>query len=413
MSNKAIFLDRDGTIIEDPGYLSHPDQVNLLDGAAEALIELRAMGYKLVIVSNQSAVARGIVTEKELDEIHDRLRQLLTEKGAYLDQIYYCPYHPDGVVPKYCKDSDWRKPNPGMLLAAADEMNIDLGQSWSIGDSGRDVEAGLNAGCKTILISRYSRKKSSYGDPNDPKPDYKSVNMKEAVNIIKQFHRSSNGAKAKTQPAPRVESQPEPETKSQAEPESESKPVTGTKSKSASKPKIKPKKQKKLKRKSVLKSEPKPVPEPESKPEVLPEPREDMELEAAPATEPESKPDAEPEPREAEGSKIKSAFNYVTQHKWLQPKQVEQEEAPVGTEQMLKSILGQLKSMQRANKFSEFSFIRLIAGTLQIIVLFCLLITLWFLMRPARQDNLVLVSLGFAMVLQMMSLTFYIMHGRK
>jgi len=246
MSNKAIFLDRDGTIIEDPGYLSHPDQVNLLDGAAEALVELRAMGYKLVIVSNQSAVARGIVTEKELDEIHDRLRQLLTEKGAYLDQIYYCPYHPDGVVPKYRKDSDWRKPNPGMLLAAADEMNIDLSQSWSIGDSSRDVEAGLNAGCKTILISRYSRKRSAYGEPNDPKPDYKSVNMKEAVNIIKQYHRSSNGAKVKTQPALIVESQPEPEPESQAEPESESKPVKGSKSKSAPKSKTKLKKQKKL-----------------------------------------------------------------------------------------------------------------------------------------------------------------------
>ena len=162
MSNKAIFLDRDGTLIEDPGYLSRPEQVSLLDGAAEALIELRAMGYKLVIVSNQSAVARGIVTEQDLDEIHERLRQLLTEKGAYLDQIYYCPYHPDGIVPKYRKDSDWRKPNPGMLLAAADEMNIDLSQSWSIGDSSRDVKAGLSAGCKTILISRYSRK-NNYG----------------------------------------------------------------------------------------------------------------------------------------------------------------------------------------------------------------------------------------------------------
>ena len=419
MSNRAIFLDRDGTIIEDPGYLSHPEQVNLLDGAAEALNELRAMGYKVVVVSNQSGIARGILSENDLEEIHDRLRQLLAEKGAYLDQIYYCPYHPDGVVPKYRKESDWRKPNPGMLLAAADEMGIDLSQSWSIGDSSRDVEAGLRAGCKTILISRYSRKKSSYGDPNDPKPDYKSVNMKEAVNIIKQFHRSSNGAKAKTKfepeakivPEPEAKIIPEPEAKTQPEPETDSQPVPESKSKPASK--LKAKSKKKLKRKSVLKSETKPAPEPESKPEVEPEFREDMELEAAPATEPESKPEAEPEPREAEESKIKSAFNAVKQRKWLQPKHVEQEETPMGTEQMLKSILGQLKSMQRADMFSEFSFFRLIAGTLQIIVPFCLLVTLWLLMRPERQDNLVLVSLGFAMVLQMMSLTFYIMQGRR
>jgi D-glycero-D-manno-heptose 1,7-bisphosphate phosphatase len=420
MSNKAIFLDRDGTLIEDPGYLSHPEQVNLLDGAAEALIELRAMGYKLVVVSNQSGVARGILSENDLEEIHDRLRQLLAEKGAYLDQIYYCPYHPDGVVSKYRKESEWRKPNPGMLLAAADEMGIDLSQSWSIGDSSRDVEAGLRAGCKTILISRYSRKKSSYGEPSDPKPDYKSVNVKEAVNIIKQYHRSSNGFKAKAQPMP--------ETKFPPEPESETKPVRGAKSKPASKLKAKSKR-KKLKRKLFSKPEPEPAPEPESKREEESESRPDAEPEAPLVTEPESepipepevkpipepeaKPVLEPEPQPATESKIKSALKTIKQHKWLQAQPVEQEEVPVGTEQMLKSILGQLKSMQRSDMFREFSFIRLIAGTLQIIVPFCLLVTLWLLMRPAREDNLILISLGFAMVLQMMSLTFYIMQGRK
>ncbi|MHC4641689.1 MAG: D-glycero-beta-D-manno-heptose 1,7-bisphosphate 7-phosphatase [Planctomycetota bacterium] len=433
MSDKAIFLDRDGTIIDDPGYLSHPEQVNLLDGAAEALVELRAMGYKLVIVSNQSGIARGILSEEDLEGIHDRLRQLLTEKGAYLDQIYYCPYHPDGVVSKYRKESDWRKPNPGMLLAAADEMGIDLSQSWSIGDSSRDVEAGLRAGCKTILISRYTRNKSSYVEPDNPKPDYKSVNMKEAVNIIKQYHRSSNGVKAKTQPEPETESQPEPET--------ESKRGRGAKSKSAPKSKTKPKKQKKkkkkLKRKSFLKSEPKPVPEPESEPvpeaesQPTPEPESKPapeaesqptpEPESMPVPEPESKPDVEPESKPipeteskpAQESKIKLALKTIKQQKWLQPKPVEQEEAPVGTDQMLKSILGQLKNMQRSDMFSEFSFSRLIAGTLQIIVPFCLLVAVWLLMKPARDDNLILISLGFAVVLQMMSLTFYIMQGRK
>jgi len=154
MSNKAVFLDRDNTLIEDPGYINHPDQVKLLEGVAEALIELKALGYKLIVVSNQSAVARGIVTEKVLAQIHDRLKQLLAERGAYLDRIYYCPYHPDGVVPKYRKESDWRKPNPGMLLTAADQMDIDLNQSWMIGNSSRDIEAGLRAGCKTISSGR-------------------------------------------------------------------------------------------------------------------------------------------------------------------------------------------------------------------------------------------------------------------
>jgi len=421
MSDKAIFLDRDGTIIDDPGYLSHPEQVNLLDGAAEALVELRAMGYKLVIVSNQSGIARGIVSEEDLEAIHDRLRQLLAEKGAYLDQIYYCPYHPDGVVSKYRKESDWRKPNPGMLLAASEEMGIDLSQSWSIGDSSRDVEAGLRAGCKTILISRYTRGKSAYVEPDNPKPDYKSVNMKEAVNIIKQYHRSSNGVRVKTQPEMETESKPELENETKAEPEAESKRGLGAKSKPASKLKAKSKKKKKLKRKSFLKSEPEPAPEPES--ETIPEPeaRPEPELESEPTPEPETIPDAkpvaklvsEPESKPATESKFKLALKSIKQQKWLQPKPVEQEEAPVGTEQMLKSILGQLKSMQRADMFGEFSIMRLMAGVVQILVLFCLLVTVWFLMRPAREDNMILISLGFAMVLQMMSLTFYIMQGRK
>ena len=108
MSDKAIFLDRDDTLIEDPGYINHPDQVRLMDGVEKSLIELRAMGYKLIVVSNQSGVARGIVSEKVLGEIHNRLKQLLAEKGAPLDRIYYCPFHPDGVVAKYRKESDWQ-----------------------------------------------------------------------------------------------------------------------------------------------------------------------------------------------------------------------------------------------------------------------------------------------------------------
>jgi D-glycero-D-manno-heptose 1,7-bisphosphate phosphatase len=187
MSTTAVFFDRDGTLIHDPGYLNHPDQVQLLDGAAEALRELRGLGHRTVVVSNQSAVARGIVTEEMLEKIHERLRERLAAKGASLDKIYYCPYHPDGVLPQYSKESDWRKPKPGMLLAAAREMEIDLTKSWMIGDNEQDVEAGRSAGCRTILISST---RPEFGYPEKSRPDHVAVNMREAVNIIKKYHRS-------------------------------------------------------------------------------------------------------------------------------------------------------------------------------------------------------------------------------
>ncbi len=366
MSNKAIFLDRDGTLIEDPGYINHPDQVKLLEGVAEALIELRSMGYKLIVVTNQSAVARGIVNEKDLGEIHNRLRQLLTERGAYLDEIYYCPYHPDGVIPKYRKESDWRKPNPGMLLAAADEMDIDLSQSWNIGDSNRDVEAGSQAGCKTILVTRLSRYKTTSGRSDEAEPDYTSVNMKEAVNIIKQYHRSSNEVKIQTQ------STPEPESEPAQEPE----PV----------PELEP----------VPESEPEPAPEPETKPA--------KKLKTKSAKKPKTKPAQKP--------KTRSAPETTQQPNHKQADHAEQDNLPMDNNQLLTNILVQLKGMQRADMFGEFSFMRLIAGILQIIVPFCLLITIVLLMRQTGTDT-ILIALGFAMVLQMMSLTLYIMQGRK
>ncbi len=184
MSDNAIFLDRDDTLIEDPGYINHPDQVKLIAGVPEALIELKELGYKLIVVSNQSGVARGMVTEKVLGQIHDRLKQLLAENGAFLDQIYFCPYHPQGAIEKYRKESDRRKPAPGMLLTAADEMNIDLGQSWMIGNSDRDIIAGSRAGCKTVLIYPSSQRKGIRYQA--VKPDYEVVNIREAVNIIKK-----------------------------------------------------------------------------------------------------------------------------------------------------------------------------------------------------------------------------------
>jgi D-glycero-D-manno-heptose 1,7-bisphosphate phosphatase len=318
MANKAIFLDRDNTIIEDPGYINDPDQVKLLDGAPEALSSLKSLGYKLVVVSNQSGVARGIVTEEALGQIHKRLEALLAEKGVSLDRIYYCPYHIDGVIPKYRRESDWRKPNPGMLLAAEKDMDIDLEESWMVGDTTSDIEAGSRAGCRTIMLA--SRTHEQKLQPGAPAPDYKAVNLKEVVNIIKMKARSSQ----KPADMPPAE---------QAAVSIEEPPMTH-----------------------------------EQK-----EPIQQVETKSAP---------------------VQSAEQSTT-------------------ERLLSSILEQIKLMQRHNMFGEFSITRLVAGIAQGLVFLCLLVSIWFLTSPTKQYNQLLVSLGFAILLQLMALTFYVMRGPK
>ncbi len=317
MPNKAIFLDRDDTLIEDPGYINDPDQVKLLDGVPKALTDLRDMGYKLIIVSNQSAVARGIVTEQVLAKIHERLKQLLAEKDACIDKIYYCPCHIEGTIEKYRKESDLRKPNPGMLLTAAKEMDIDLTQSWMVGDSIHDVQAGLRAGCRTILIDNPTHETKT--QPGRPRPDFRAVNIKEAVNIIKKHARTTNkrfGNNDSSQHAPTT-----------------------------------------------------------------------VEIETAQKTTP-AQTETEQTTRGRDNSAAKNQI-------------------------LLQDILDQLKTMERSQIFTDFSVTRLLAGAIQIIALFCLLISLWLLMSPDRQTNSILIALGFAVFLQLMSLTLYMMQGRK
>ncbi|UCC30727.1 MAG: HAD family hydrolase [Phycisphaerales bacterium] len=155
VKSTAVFLDRDGTIIEDIGYIGDPDDVRLIPDAAEAIRRISQAGYLVVIVSNQSGVARGLFDEAALSGVHARLEALLRAEGAGLDGAYYCPYldSRETKVEAYRRDSELRKPNPGMLRQAARDLNIDLSRSWMIGDSPSDVEAGRRAGCETILIS--------------------------------------------------------------------------------------------------------------------------------------------------------------------------------------------------------------------------------------------------------------------
>ena len=152
---KAIFLDRDGTINKYVGFLRNIDDFELIDGVAEAIRQINESGYLAIVVTNQPVIARGEVSWEELNEIHKKMATLLGKKGAYVDGIYICPHHPDkgfeGERPEYKIDCDCRKPKPGLLLNAAKDFNIDLSQSIMIGDSDRDVEAGINAGCKSSI----------------------------------------------------------------------------------------------------------------------------------------------------------------------------------------------------------------------------------------------------------------------
>ena len=154
---KAIFLDRDGTINKYVGFLRKEEEFELLPGVAEAIKKINKSGYLAVVVTNQPVIARGEVTFEGLETIHNKMETLLGKEGAYLDAIYFCPHHPhsgyEGEVKELKFDCDCRKPKPGMLLKAAKDLNIDLSQSYMVGDSENDILAGKAAGCKTVLLN--------------------------------------------------------------------------------------------------------------------------------------------------------------------------------------------------------------------------------------------------------------------
>ena len=152
MPREAVFLDRDGTIIEEVNYLSSPEQVCLIPGAADAVRRLNDAGVLVVVVTNQAGVARGYFPESRVGEVHAHLSTLLAAHGARIDAYYHCPHHPTEGVGEYRVACDCRKPKPGLLLTAARELDIDLSGSWMIGDKLCDAEAGATAGCRTLLV---------------------------------------------------------------------------------------------------------------------------------------------------------------------------------------------------------------------------------------------------------------------
>ena len=164
---KAVFLDRDGTLNRYKGYITQAQEIELTDGAAKAVKMINDAGYLAVVVSNQPQVARGLCGIEDVEYINGRTEALLAEEGAYLDSILFCPHHPDsgfeGERKEYKINCSCRKPKPGLIFEAAEKYNIDLSESYVVGDSVRDIEAGKSAGCMTAFIERESGERSPDG----------------------------------------------------------------------------------------------------------------------------------------------------------------------------------------------------------------------------------------------------------
>ena len=180
---KAIFIDRDGVINHDTDLIKHQDEMKIYDFSGEAIKKINKSNYLSIVITNQSVIARGLCDEETLDKIHSRMDNQLSSQGAYIDYLYYCPHHPDGGFPEEVKEfkieCECRKPKPGLILAASKAFNIDLNQSWMIGDSPSDIQAGISAGVKTIRVE------TGHGDiKSETKASFNAKNLSSAVDLI-------------------------------------------------------------------------------------------------------------------------------------------------------------------------------------------------------------------------------------
>lgn len=414
MPEKAVFLDRDDTLIDDPGYISDPGQVKLLPGTGKALVDIKKMGYKTVVVSNQSAVARGIVTENTLNHIHARLRELLGRQNAYLDAIYYCPYHPEGSVQKYRKESQLRKPNPGMLIKAAEEMDIDLKNSWMVGDSYRDIAAGKKVGCKTILINSSANPASKTKD--DPEPDHKAVNIVEAVNIIKMDNRHAHipVEEPKTpNEKPKTHKDQQGSDANAHEPSEnigmtvvdEPETLTADKQQAKQDKKNKPKKQQAKNQNADLHT---PIDKVTDQIEEITNYTHDVITH-----QPEEKPSQKPaKPKKAKTFKPKPA-KILKKSNSTEPAPTENIPADDSTHQLLLDIHTTLKKMQRQAMFTEFSVFRLLAWSMQIVAVGLIILSLAFLLDAEKDMSNVHITLAYAATTQLVVIALCLFANRK
>lgn len=228
MKRPAVFFDRDNTLIANDGYLGDPSGVVLVEGATDIIARVRSLGYAVVVFSNQSGVARGMFTEEDVHRVNARLDELLADLNpqAIIDRHEFCPFHPDGTAPEYAKESELRKPKPGMILQAAERLALDLSKSWVIGDAPRDIEAGKAAGCRTIWFK----------DPKLPPsnsarelmltvPDAVVSSLREAMDVIAREALVRHASAPEMVPPAAGEAEPEDEREAAPEPEPEPAPV--------------------------------------------------------------------------------------------------------------------------------------------------------------------------------------------
>ncbi len=190
--NKAVFLDRDGVINrliyhQESGIIDSPfvvSQFELLPGVPEAIARLNKLGFKVIVVTNQPGVAKNHFTEDTLNLMHRKMEADLWAKGAALDAIYYCPHHPEGENPAYRIVCQCRKPEPGMLVRAAQDFNLDLTECCMVGDALTDIKAGQRAGCMTVFIGKMKCELCNLMEEQEVKPDAIAGSLAEAVDVI-------------------------------------------------------------------------------------------------------------------------------------------------------------------------------------------------------------------------------------
>jgi D-glycero-D-manno-heptose 1,7-bisphosphate phosphatase len=188
MSNRAIFIDRDGTLNEDVGYAASPDEIDIYPWSAEAVQSINESGFKAIVVTNQSGIARGILSEEMLSRIHAKLLGDLAREGARIDAIYYCPHHPRIGPERYKRTCQCRKPAPGMLLQAARDHDIDLSRSFVIGDKSADMNLATNAGARGVLVlTGYGKETLQHPEIWPCEPTAVSDNLLDAVHRIKRL----------------------------------------------------------------------------------------------------------------------------------------------------------------------------------------------------------------------------------